>query len=330
VKRGVRLFVVTLCAAFAAFNQDRPNRAAGQTLPAPPAAAGGQAAQVAYEKGPPPAAMLPKPDQRPTVLLWPQGAPGSEGMTGEETYRIQGDLLVVSNVHRPSITLYLPPKGKATGAGVIVTPGGAGREIYITNEGYRVADWLSQRGIAAFVLKYRLPRAPGSAYTNEDHSLPDIQRAIRLVRSRAAEWSVDADRVGVMGFSAGGRLAGLAGARYNDAVKRPVDSVDRLSARPAFMALMYGTPFTPPMKDDVQITRDLPPVFLCAGSEDRIAAGYPDVFQRMKEAGVSVELHLFAGVGHGFAIGYGAPAVSQSWPGLFRAWLFERGFLTKQ
>ena len=329
LERRITFLAIAFSVAPAAFGQGARNSGPGTARPAQPPA-GAPAPEVVWEKGSPPAVMLPDASQHPTVLLWPQGAPGSEGKTGDETYRLSGDLMIVSNVHRPSLTVYLPPREKATGAGVIVTPGGASREIWITNEGYRVAGWLSQRGIAAFVLKYRLPRAQGSTYTSEDHSLPDIQRAIRLVRSRAAEWNVDPDRVGVIGFSAGGFLAGLAGARYTDPVKHPVDSVDQLSARPAFMALMYGTPFAPPMQANARITKDLPPVFLCAGSEDRIAASYPDVYKQMKDAGVSVEMHLFAGVGHGFAIQLGVPAVSQVWPDLFRAWLFERGLLTKQ
>jgi acetyl esterase/lipase len=280
-----------------------------------------------WETGPQPVMMLPKPDVHPAVLLWPLGAPGSEGKTEDETYRIADDQMVISNVHRPSITVYLPPKEKATGAAIIVAPGGASRELWIMKEGYRVAEWLSQRGIAAFVLKYRLPRADGSTYTSLDHSLPDIQRAIRLVRSRATEWRVNPDHVGVMGFSAGGFLAGLAGARYGDPVKRPVDDIDQLSAKPAFMALIYGTPFAGPMQADAKITKDLPPTFLCAGSDDGIAASYPDVFKAMKQAGVRTELHMYSGVGHGFAFHVNISAVSH-WPDQFQTWLFEGGFLT--
>jgi acetyl esterase/lipase len=321
---GVAIFAL---AASPAFSQTPPAQRGGRGEP--PSTA--QAQQVTWEHGTPPAVMVPSSDKHPTVFLWPNGAPGSEGKTEDETHRLSGDLLIVSNVHRPSITVYLPAKEKATGAGVIVAPGGGFSELWITDEGYRVGDWLSQRGIAAFILKWRLPNAQGSTYTLSDHSVPDIQRAIRLVRSRAAEWRVDPDRIGVLGFSAGGILAGLAGARFSDPVKQPVDSVDRLSAKPAFMGLIYGTPFTPPVKqEDRPITKDFPPLFLCAGSSDPVAVGYPDVFKQFKEAGVPVELHMFAGIGHGFALQLGEPAVTQLWPDLFRAWLFERGLLTRQ
>src|ERR1035441_7969998 len=155
-----------------------------------------QAPPVTWIHSSPPAHMIPIPDRNPTVPLWSNGAPGSEGKTSDEKYRIVGDLLVVSGVNCPSITLYLPAREKATGAAIIVAPGGSFREIWITHEGYRVANWLAQHGIAAFVLKYRLQGDDGSSYTTEGHSLPDIQRAIRLVRSRSAEWGVDPNRVG--------------------------------------------------------------------------------------------------------------------------------------
>ena len=327
-ERGVKCFLLPLWAATAAFGQQAVSPG-GQATPARPPARPPQAQPVKWEKGPQPAMMLPKPDVHPTVLLWPQGAPGSEGKTEDETYRMADDQMVVSNVNRPSITVYLPPKEKATGAAIIVAPGGASRELWVMKEGYRVAEWLSQRGIAAFVLKYRLPRADGSTYTNDDHSLPDILRAIRVVRSRATEWRVDPDHVGVMGFSAGGFLAGYAGARYADPVKHPVDNIDQLSAKPAFMALIYGTPFAGPMAADAKITKDLPPTFLCAGSDDAIAASYPDVFKAIKQAGVPVELHMYSGVGHGFALPISMSAVSH-WPDEFQTWLFERGFLTRK
>lgn len=274
--------------------------------------------------------MIPNPDRNPTVPLWSNGAPGSEGKTADEKYRIVGDLLVVSGVHRPSIALYLPAKEKATGAGIIVAPGGSFREIWITHEGYRVADWLAQHGIAAFVLKYRLQYDEESLYTTEGHSLPDIQRAIRLVRSRSAEWRIDPDRVGVMGFSAGGALAGLAGSRYFDPVKNPVDEVDKLSARPAFMALIYGTPFSPPMSYQVTIPKDMPPVFLAAGGDDAVSASYPEVYRTLKNAGVPAELHIYSGVTHGFGMQRAIPLAAAGWPDRLWDWMFDRGLLSKQ
>jgi acetyl esterase/lipase len=155
------------------------------------------------------------------ILLWPNGAPGSEGKTNLETsVRITdaGDH-VLSNIHKPSITPYLPSAsmpGPASGrCAVIVAPGGGHRELWSDHEGHNVARWLSERGIAAFVLKYRLARETNSTYTVDDHAVADMQRALRLVRSRAAEWGIATNRIGVMGFSAGGEVAFLSAQRFD-------------------------------------------------------------------------------------------------------------------
>lgn len=260
--------------------------------------------------------------RHPVVLLWSGGAPGSEGQTGEEKVRMQQDDQIVSSVHRPSITVYLPSKSKATGAAVIVAPGGGHTELWITHEGYRVAEWLSQHGIAAFVLKYRLARESGSSYTILGHELPDIQRAIRTVRARSAEWGVDSSRLGVMGFSAGAELAALASIHYDDPVEHAVDGVDRQSARPAFQALIY-----PPRAGDAKYSKDTPQAFLACGGDDQIAAGLPDLYKALKSAGVPAELHIYAGVGHGFGIRETNPPSVAGWLDRFRDWMFDRGLL---
>ena len=277
--------------------------------------------------GPPPPEMTPAPDTHPVVMLWPNGAPGSEAMRGEqERYRIVDNRLIIANEHHPSLTVFLPPKPLATGAAFVVAPGGGFQELWITHEGYRVAEWLSSRGIAAFVLKYRLPKAPGSKYTVEGEALADVQRAIRMVRSRAGAWGVDPARVGVIGFSAGGTLAGLAGTRYDTPAPRNADAIDGLSAKPAFMALIYGTPFGG-QEFPLRITKETPPTFLAGGADDRITASYPEVYQKLRDAGVSTELHLYAGVPHGFGIQDGNPAVVSGWPDRLREWMFDQGFL---
>jgi acetyl esterase/lipase len=162
------------------------------------------------------------------ILLWPNGAPGSEGKNGDESVRVtDAGEHVVSNVHRPSITVYLPAKNKATGAAVVVAPGGGHRELWVDHEGYNVAKWLSERGVAAFVLKYRLARAEGSTYTVEGTELSDIRRALRTVRSRATEWGIDPDRIGVMGFSAGGEIAALASTQFDSGTAGATDVIER-------------------------------------------------------------------------------------------------------
>lgn len=263
--------------------------------------------------------------QHPVVPLWSGSAPGSEGKTEPETVRIspQGDHIIAS-IHHPSLTVYLPQPANATGAAVIVIPGGGHKEIWIDHEGYAVAAWLSEHGIAAFVLKYRLAHEPGSTYTVEGTELQDIQRAIRLVRSRAHEWSVDPERVGVMGFSAGGELAALASTRYDSGNIGAADPIDRQGSRPAFQALIY-----PAIPHDMKLSSATSSAFLACGADDRkdISEGLPELYLAMKRAGVLVELHVFAGVGHGFGMRGSNTGNVKSWPDLFYGWLSGSGFL---
>jgi len=266
--------------------------------------------------------------QHPVILLWPDGAPGSPANPAPEAVRVtpEGDH-VISNVHQPSITVYLPPPSAATGAAVLVIPGGGHREIWIDHEGYAVAEWLSSHGVAAFVLKYRLARAPGSTYTVEGTELADTQRALRLIRSRASQWSIDPGRIGVIGFSAGGELAALAGTRYDAGNSSASDPIDRLSSRPAFQALIY-----PAIPHDMRLSKDTPPAFLACGANDRedISAGLPQLYLDMKRAGIPAELHVFAGVGHGFGIRKTNTGNVSTWPDLFYGWLVADGVIGKK
>jgi len=264
------------------------------------------------------------PAQHPVILLWPGGAPGSEGKTGEEKVRVQDDNRIVSGVHRPSLTVYLPAQGTATGAAVVVAPGGSYRELWITHEGYRVGEWLSQHGIAAFVLKYRLPHEPGSTYTVEGTALSDIQRAVRTLRARAVEWGIDPRRVGVMGFSAGAHLAGTAATHYDDVVYPHADDIDRQSAKPAFQALIY------PPKINATYSKETPPAFIACGGADQIAADVPNLYLALKNAGVPAELHIYAGVGHGFGIRPINSLAVAGWIESFREWLADQGMLGKK
>ena len=249
------------------------------------------------------------------VYLWPQGAPGSEGKTGDEAVRIAqpGGDHVVSNVHRPSITVYLPSKETATGAGVIIMPGGGHSALWMDHEGYNEAKWLSDHGVAGFVLKYRLAREPGSTYTIEGSALADAQKAFALVRAHAAEWRVDPARVGVMGFSAGGEVAALAASRWENA-----------EARPAFQALIY-----PALPKDMRLSKETPPAFLACGEDDRqnISQGLPELYLAMKKAGASAELHVFTKVGHGFGLRDKLQGEVAGWILRFHEWMGVRGLL---
>jgi acetyl esterase/lipase len=265
-------------------------------------------------------------EPRPVVVLWPEGAPGSEGKTAAEAVRItdRGDH-VVSSVHRPSIQVYLPSKGSATGAGILVMPGGGHRELWMDHEGYAVAEWLSGHGIAAFVLKYRLARQEGSSYTIEGHALADAKRAVRTIVARAGEWGIDPARLGVLGFSAGGALAALTAERGDDGDPRAPAEVDRRSSRVAFQALVY-----PGNSAGILPAKGAPPAFLICGEEDRpdISQGLANVYLRFKEAGVSAELHVLAGVGHGFGFKPTNRGVTGTWIERFHEWLAAKKLLS--
>ena len=261
------------------------------------------------------------------ILLWPNGAPGSEGKTGDEKIRITdtGER-VLSNIHKPSLTPFLPPADKATGCAVIVAPGGGHRELWSDHEGHNVARWLSERGIAGFVLKYRLARETNSTYTVEDHALADMQRALRLVRSRATEWSIASNRIGVMGFSAGGEVAFLSAQRFDSGAPDATDSVARQSSRPDFQALIY-----PGRSQQIEPATNSPPAFLACGYKDRpdISEGLASVYLKFKQLKVPAELHIYAGTGHGFGLRATNTQPAGKWIERFEEWLADSGFLKK-
>jgi len=267
-------------------------------------------------------------DQPNEIRLWPNGAPGSEGKAGPESVRVtENGERVVSKVHEPSITPYLPPKEKATGAAVIIAPGGGHRELWTDHEGHNVARYLSARGVAAFVLKYRLAREANSTYTVDDHALADMRRAIRLVRSRAPEWNINTSRVGVMGFSAGGELAALAGMRFDGGAKEAADAIERESSKPDFQALIY-----PGSSGRFAPAKDSPPAFIVCGYGDRpdISQGMAEVYLKFKQVGVPAELHIYASAGHGFGLRDNNAKAVGKWPARFEEWLADLGFLQKQ
>jgi len=268
------------------------------------------------------AAAAPSPQ---VIPLWSGDAPGSEGKTGDEKVRLsEGGDHIVSNIHRPSITVYLPSPDKATGAAVLICPGGGHRELWIDHEGYNIAPWLAERGVAAIILKYRLAREEGSTYTIEGHSLADAQRALRLIRSHASEWKIDPARLGIMGFSAGGEVAALASRKFDSGTPAASDLVDRQDSKPAFQALIY-----PGNAKSIAPDKNSPPAFLCCGYDDRadISEGIANVYLAFKHAGVPAELHVYTGTGHGFGVRASNQKPSGAWLSRFHEWMGERGFL---
>jgi endo-1,4-beta-xylanase len=237
-----------------------------------------------------------------SVPLWANGAPGSEAMAGKQELVVPakpGDSTHLSQIHNPSLLVYLPSKDKATGAAMIIAPGGGHRFLSIDTEGTNVAEWLSSIGIAAFVLKYRLAHEEGSPYKVEVHPYADSQRAIRMVRARAAEWGVNTSKVGYMGFSAGGELAVLVSTKYDAGKADAADPIERQSSKPDYQILIY-----PGVRaDTVEVTKDTPPTFmLCADNDRGPSMAIPALYLALKKAGVQTEIHIFASGGHGFGL----------------------------
>jgi acetyl esterase/lipase len=267
------------------------------------------------------------------VPLWAGGAPGSEGKTAPEIVVTDGENdHRVSSINTPSLAPYLV-RGAGAGrsvvpvAAVIIVPGGGHRFLSIDMEGYDVAKYLSGHGVAAFVLKYRLARERGSTYTVEGNALDDVQRAIRMVRAHAAEWGVDPDRVGVMGFSAGGELTMMAAERYHAEPSGAGDEIDRQSDKPSFLGLMYPGSVTPEMV--AKVSKDMPPAFMLCGADDSpaISQRLAELFIAWRKAGVSAELHEYAGVGHGFGLRFSQHGGVAEWPQVFVEWMDTEGFL---
>ncbi len=254
---------------------------------------------------------------QPSVNIWPGKAPGSEHWTWQEqTFANTPMGTIVENVVSPTLTVYLPAPGKATGTGIIIAPGGACIALVMDREGRDAARWLQQRGIAVFVLKYRLQRKTTQGQPrnlNEDqackYGIADGIQAVKVVRQQAAEWGIAPDRVGFMGFSAGGMLASEALLQQDAA------------ARPNFAALIYGAPFGK-MPD---VPAKLPPVFM-AWTQDDTTAGYAMVrlYKALIEAGDKPEAHIYNAGGHGFGMGKQG-TTSDHWIDEFYFWLQAQG-----
>jgi endo-1,4-beta-xylanase len=252
--------------------------------------------------------------------LWPHGAPGSEARVAEPEKQ---DGSNVMNVHNPSLTPFIPTTG-ATGVAVIIAPGGGHSKLCLGHEGYALAEWLREHGIAAFVLKYRLAREPGSAYTIQEHAMADTRRALRTVRSRAQEWGIKPDRIGIMGFSAGGELAAFAAMKSDPGKADAADPIDRASSRPDFQALIY-----PGTSNLFTVEKGMPPAFIACGYGDRpdIAEGMASLYLKYKTAGVKAELHIYSNAGHGFGYKPNTTTAAGAWPYRFREWLVDSGLL---
>ncbi len=262
------------------------------------------------------------------VRLWPNGAPGSEGETAPEVSEPGANPKLPNRftvVHYPSIFVFLPPKEKANGMGIVIAPGGGHSQLVIAKEGWDIADWCNKNGIAAFVLKYRLARAPGSHYTVQGNALPDAARAMRLVRYRAKEWGVDPARIGFMGFSAGGEVAALIETRFDAGNDSSPDPVERVSSRPDFAVVVYPG-FRP---GTITVPKDAPQTFLVCADDDRShVVTTVNLYLDLEKQGVSSEMHIYASGAHGFGMRQSQMPVA-TWPDRLREWMIDRKLISR-
>jgi len=280
-----------------------------------------------------------------TILpLWPDQIP-NQNKTNEKEIKKNGDILSVFNVQTPTLEFFLPTKKTATGKAVIICPGGGYSFLAYDWEGTDIAKWFNAQGIAAFVLKYRLPIS-SSLIKPDIAPLQDAQRAIRLVRKNAKRWNIDPNQIGVMGFSAGGHLASTLGTHFNDdLLGKSNDTINSLSARPDFMILIYPVisfnelnthkgskinligenapqSVVDHYSNELQVNEKTPPTFLLHSTDDAVVpvANSLLFYQALEKKGIDVEMHIYPKGGHGYGLGIGLGHLQQ-WPSLLNNWL---------
>ena len=231
------------------------------------------------------------------IPLWEKGAPGFEKLKDVPE---QAKDYWVKNINNPTLTVFLPPKDKANGSAVVICPGGGHRLLVFNAEGIEPAKFLSDLGVTVFVLKYRLGRDTNSPYKIEVHAKQDGERAMRLVRTRAKEWGIDPNRVGMMGFSAGGEVVDMVAFDNDKSYMKSSDLIDAQNARPDFIIQIYPGPLFIP--DTVPV--DAPPAFLLAANDDLCCSpSVVKLLQAYRAAKVPVEAHILERGDHGFNMG---------------------------
>ena len=254
--------------------------------------------------------------------LWEKGPPGFVERRNEPE---RAESYWVRNIHNPSLTVFLPPREKANGTAVVICPGGGHRELVFKAEGEEPARFLNSLGVTAFALKYRLGREEGSPYSIDKHAREDGQRAMRLVRSRAAEWNLDAHRIGMMGFSAGGEVVSMVAYTNTEPNESAADPVDRFSSRPDFQIMIYPGPLGIPDA----LPSNAPPAFLLVANDDRGAsASIARLLQLYRAARLPVEAHILGRGGHGFNMGIRSRFLAvKTWPQRLADWMADSDLL---
>ena len=254
-----------------------------------------------------------------TIYVWPDNVPGEKEAKHEAviTPNTDGNITRLTDVTNPILTVYTPETSLNNGAGVIICPGGGYKILAIDLEGYEIAEWLSKLGYTAFVLEYRVPDKQVGA-------LNDIQRALRLVRSKADIWKLNPDKLGVLGFSAGGSLAARASTLYKEDSYLAADEIDAISCKPDFSLLIYpayldkgeNRTLTP----ELLVDKNTPPMFIFSTADDKYSNSALVITTSLRDAKVPVELHLLAEGGHGYGLRPGNIA-GETWPNLAEIWL---------
>jgi acetyl esterase/lipase len=253
------------------------------------------------------------------IYLWPGKVPGEpkeKQVPAIDTTR-KDNVLRFSEITNPAIEVWLPDPNINNGAGVIICPGGAYRILSYDKEGTEVADWLNKLGYAAFVLQYRVP-------DKKDGALQDVQRAMRIVKSNAVRWNINPEKMGVMGFSAGGSLSARASTLFNNKTYPPVDKADSLSCRPSFTMLIYpayldqGPNLT--LTPELKLSKEVPPMYIFQTADDPYGNSALVMAGALRNAKIPVELHILPTGGHGYGLRPGRPA-NETWPLLAEKWL---------
>ena len=278
------------------------------------------------------------------VEIWPGKVPDENGDIGPERFRMSPALdrkqvevteptRMITDVTKPTLTIYRPQKEKDTGTAMLICPGGGYWNLYWQLEGEEVATWLNSIGVTGIILKYRVPRRPDEPKGEPARRpLADAQRAVSLVRSRAGEWGIHPERIGIVGFSAGGHLAIATATSFEKRTYEPVDDVDKISSRPDFAIPVYSGYLKAKDKDELapglRIPSGTPPVFLAHGGEDIISPPEHSVlmYLALKRAGVPAELHIYATATHGFGVRQSDHPYS-TWTESCANWLRHQGFL---
>jgi acetyl esterase/lipase len=241
---------------------------------------------------------------KPLVLdVWPGEVPGEKGKIGPEKLTGEKGSRQLTDVSRPTLTVYRPAKDKDTGVAIVIAPGGGYRILAIDHEGDDVATWLNTLGITGVVLKYRVPRRPD----NPNAALQDAQRAISVVRSKAKDWNLQPDHIGMLGFSAGGHLTAHTETNFDKRSYEAIDAVDKESCRPDFAVVIYPGGVVgqdkSTLRPEIRVSKEAPPTFLAQSNDDQVGPENSAVlYLALKKAGVPAELHIFAKGGHGYGM----------------------------